>query len=386
MHKKIFRLAQRTVQQYLEIFPVVVILGPRQCGKSTLVKMMSEGKPNFVHLDLQNISDLNKLTEPSLFFESNEDKVICLDEIQLAPELFAALRSEVDRNRRNGRFILLGSASRDLVQKTAESLAGRAGFIELTPFTNAEICQAESFSPEKFWVRGGFPDSFLAQSDESSAIWRENFLRAYLEWDIPQLGFQIPVMQLRRFLTMCAHSHAQTLNLSKLAESINLTHPTIRRYVDLLEQTFILRSLQPYEGNLKKRLVKSPKVYIRDSGILHSLLHIGSFNDLLGNPSMGASWEGFVIENIIAQRPGNRYYFYRTATGSEVDLVVECGNKIIAVECKASTAPQLSKGSWQAFDDVQPDKVAIIAPVKDSYLIKERVEVTNITLFVEQYL
>lgn len=383
MHKFIHRNIEHAVIQHLETFPAVAILGPRQCGKSTLVKKMASRFPSFLYMDLQNRDDLNKLAEPTLFFDANEQATICLDEIQLAPHLFSVLRSVIDKRRRNGRFILLGSASRDLIQKTSETLAGRIGLLDLSPFSCKEVQGVGQFSLNKFWLRGGFPDSFLAPTEDQSKIWRENYLRTYVERDIPQLGFQIPALQLMRLLQMCAHNHGQLLNASKLGGSMGLTHPTIRRYIDLLEQTFIVRTLQPYAVNVKKRLIKSPKVYIRDSGLLHRLLQINNFNDLMGNPVLGASWEGMVIENVIGNKQDWTPFFYRTATGDEVDLVLVHGQKKIVIECKASTAPQLSKGFWNAVDVIEPDKVFVIAPVESHYPIKENAVVCNLIDFLK---
>ena len=307
----IYRKLEAEIQKHLQIFPVVAILGPRQCGKSTIVRHLFSDKETGIYLDLQNQEDLNKMVDPRLFFKVNADKVICLDEIQLVPELFGTLRSVVDENIINGKFILLGSASRDLIQKSSESLAGRIGFLYLTPFLLNEVPKIDL---NTFWNRGSYPNSLLADTDEFSTIWRENYIKTYVERDIPQLGFDIPALKLRRFLTMCAHNHGQTLNLSKLAGSMDLTHPTNRRYVDILEQTFILRSLPPYELNVKKRLVKSPKIYVRDSGILHQLLLIKNMDSLFGHPIFGASWEGLVIEQILSNL-NCEAFFYRTAPG-----------------------------------------------------------------------
>lgn len=369
------RVIEVEIQKYLQIFPVVAILGPRQCGKSTIVKQLFSEKSNGVYLDLQNQEDLNKLVDPRLFFRTNSEKVVCLDEVQLIPELFGTLRSVVDENRKNGRFILLGSASRDLIQNSAESLAGRIGFLNLTPFLLNEV---PTINLNSFWNRGGYPNSILADTDEFSLIWRENYIKTYVERDIPQLGFDIPALKLRRFLTMCAHNHGQTLNLSKLASSMDLTHPTIRKYIDILEQTFLLRSLPSFELNVKKRLVKSPKIYVRDSGLLHQLLLIKNMDALFGHPIFGASWEGLVIEQILSNVKGEAY-FYRSATGDEIDLILMVNNKKIAIECKASTAPQLTKGSYRAIAVIQPDFTYIVAPIKsEMYSISENIAVGNI--------
>ena len=300
MQNLISRKIESFVNENLRTFPAVAILGPRQCGKSTLAKMLQKKPGTFLYLDLQNLDDLNKLSEPTLYFQANQDVTICLDEIQLVPELFSILRSEIDRHRRPGRFILLGSASQTLIQKTSESLAGRVGLIELSPFTMEEVGQNTDFSLNKLWLRGGFPDSYLASSDQRSVLWRENFLRTYVERDIPQLGLQIPAMQLRRLLTMCAHNQGQLFNSSKLGESLGVTYQTVRRYIDLMEQTFILRTLPPLEKNIKKRLVKSPKIYVRDSGLLHRLLQVDDFQLTDGQPCIRS----------IMGRPCNREYHF----------------------------------------------------------------------------
>ena len=363
------------LQKYLKIFPIVAILGPRQCGKSTLVKQLLTTESNAIYLDLQNLEDLNKLQDPRLFFKSNSSKTICLDEIQLVPELFSVLRSIVDEDRQNGKFILLGSASRDLVQKSSESLAGRIGYLNLTPF---QIDEIPSVNLNTFWNRGGFPDSVLAENDEFSSIWRENFLKTYVERDLPQLGFQIPSLQLRRFLMMCAHNQGQLLNLSKLGSSMDLTHPTIRKYIDIFEQTFIMRSLSPFEINVKKRMVKSPKMYVRDNGLLHQLLGIKNNEALFGHPVFGSSWEGLVIEQILSalECPA---YFFRTATGDEMDLVIELNGKLIAIECKASTAPQPTKGFYRALEILQPYHTFIVAPItSESYKLQEKISVCSL--------
>lgn len=383
MQDYIQRVLLHQLKKYLTVFPAVAILGPRQCGKSTLIKSLDQHFDGLLYLDMQKESDLNKLSEPEIFFASNADKIICLDEIQLVPKLFSVLRSAIDSNRINGKFILLGSASQELLQHTSESLAGRFGMLHLSPFLINELNYLESFNLHKFWLRGGFPNSYLADNDENSAIWLENYIRTYIERDIPQLGFQIPALQLRRLLTMCAHNQGQQLNLSKLAESLGLTHPTIRRYIDLLEQTFIVRTIPPFEINIKKRLVKSPKVFVRDSGILHQLLAIPNFNSLLGNPVFGSSWEGMVIENIIVNMPSWDYFFYLTATGDEIDLLLKKGNQVIAIECKASDAPKVTKGFYRSLEVVKPNRTYIIAPTNDTYQLQENITVIGLENFLK---
>jgi len=379
LHKYIKRRLESDVCKRLGIFPAVLILGSRQCGKSTLVKMLAGKQENFLYLDLQNLADLNKLTEPQLFFEANKEAVICLDEIQLTPHLFSVLRSEIDRDRRNGRFILLGSASQELIQKTSETLAGRIGIVELSPLSFDELMANDSQTNLSiYWNRGGYPDSFLAKNDEASTMWREDFIKTYVQRDLPQLGFQIPALQMRRFMTLTAHLSGQILNTSKLGESLGVAHTTIRRYVDLLEQTFLARILPPYETNEKKRLIKSPKIYIRDNGILHQLLQINDYNDLMSNPIFGASWEGLVVENLCSVFSDCRFSFYRSATGDELDLIIQKAGKTIAVECKASVAPQLTKGFWSAIEFVKPQKTFVVCPISGSYPIKENVFVCGL--------
>lgn len=380
LHDFVERRLNSEVYKRLEIFPAVLILGPRQCGKSTLVKMMALGRTDFVYLDLQDVADFNKLSEPHLFFEANKDMVICMDEIQLTPHLFSVLRSEIDRYRKPGRFILLGSASPELIQKTSETLAGRIGIVELTPFSIDEITRHNSDNNMQiYWNRGGYPDSLLAADDEASIMWREDFIKTYVQRDVPQLGFQIPALQLRRFMTLCAHLSGQLVNTSKIGESFGVAHTTVRRYIDLLEQTFLLRTLAPYESSEKKRLIKSPKLFIRDNGILHQLLQIKNYNDLLGHPVFGASWEGLVIENICSIFQGSaRFSFYRSASGDELDLIVETSSKTVAIECKASVAPQVTKGFWQAIDFVKPQQTFIVAPIKGQYPVRENVMVCGL--------
>jgi len=377
MHDYIHRDIEDFIQLNLQTFPAIILLGTRQCGKSTLIKKISTEFESFLYLDLQNYQDLNKLTDINLFIKSNEDITICLDEVQMLPELFSFLRSEIDNNRRNGRFILLGSASQQIIQKSSESLAGRVGLIHLTPFTFYELNPDATFNLQKHWFRGGYPDSYLAESDIISNLWRANYIRTYIERDIPQLGIQIPALQLRRLLTMLCHIQGQIINLSKLGESLGSSHTTIRKYIDLLEQTFVIRTILPFEPNIKKRLVKSPKVFVRDSGLLHQLLTISDFNQLLGNPVLGSSWEGYVIENITSKLVDYTPFFYRTASGDEMDLVLIKGDERIAIECKVSSAPKLSKGFWNAIDAIQPTKTFVVVPIETCYELKKDIWVTG---------
>jgi predicted AAA+ superfamily ATPase len=330
-------------------------------------------------LDLERPSDLAKLTEPELFLEPLANRLVVLDEVQLRPDLFPVLRALVDAQRTLGRFLILGSAAPALIQRSSETLAGRIEFLELAPLNLAEVAVKEA-SPnvaQTLWSRGGFPDSYLARSDAASMRWREAFVRSYLERDIPQLGIRISAATLRRFWLMLAHYHGQLWNASTLAGSLGVSAPSVRHYLDILESTFMVRVLQPYSANLGKRLVKSPKVYLRDSGLLHALLNLPDHYALLGHPVLGASWEGWVIEQILAQAPdGTRPYFYRTASGNELDLLLELpGGALRAVEIKHSAAPKVGKGFNEALDALKLDTGFVIAQVDAPYPLSQRAQV-----------
>lgn len=373
------RSAKNKVEKLLQVFPAVVILGSRQCGKSTLVKMISSDRNDVLYVDLQSRQQQMRLADPMLFFEHNADKLICLDEIQLLPDLFSYLRSEIDRDRRPGRFILLGSASRNLLQHTTESLAGRVGLIDLTPFLLPEVALYSNFDLSSYWLRGGYPDSYLAIDDEASALWRENYIRTYIERDIPQLGFAIAAPKMLRLLTMLCHEHGGMINYSKLASAMDLTSPTIRHYVDVLEETYIVRVLQPWFKNIRKRLVKTPRVYIRDTGLLHQVLGIEDYNQLLGHPIMGFSWEGMVVENVCSIVRGAVCSFYRSSDGTEeMDLVVEWPNRRVAIECKSSTEPQLTDGFHKALQTLDIHEAYVVCPIDDIFPIREDIQVCGL--------
>ncbi len=369
------RLVTETINTRLQNMPAVAILGPRQCGKTTLTRFIIKARDDTVYLDLERKSDLNKLRDPEAFFSLNENKLICLDEIQRVPELFSDIRSKIDRDQRNGQFLILGSASPKLIRQTSETLAGRISYLELTPFCEPEIAPKNTRAMRTLWLRGGFPRSYLARDDQTSFDWRQDFIRTFLERDVPQLGFKIPAAKLERFWQMCAHVHGQLLNRSNIGKSLGVSHHTIDTYIGILEDVYLARTLRPYHATLKKRLVKTPKLYLRDTGLLHALLDIRSHNSLLGHPGYGVSWEGFAIENILAANPGWRPYFYRSASGAEIDLLLEKGTRKIALEIKASTAPTVSRGFWNALDDLQIDKAFIIAPVGENYPYKNGVDV-----------
>ena len=375
MHGYLPRLAESALDRALGRSPAVAILGPRQCGKSTLAREFLKGKKAVV-LDLQDRVDRNKLTEPELFFERHRRELICLDEIQLLPEFFATLRSEIDRDRRPGRFLILGSASRDLIRQSSESLAGRLAYLDLTPFLFSEVEQVVDW--QSLWLRGGFPDSLLARNEQDSFDWRQDFMQTFLERDIPALGMAIPMPVMERLWRLLAHYHGQTTNYSKLAGAMDLSVPTLKKYLAVLEQTYMIRLLPPCETNLKKRLTRSPKLYIRDSGILHALLEVEDFDYLLGHPQAGPSWEGFALENIAAALPRWRPSFIRTSNGAEIDLIMERGERKAVFECKLSKAPKPSRGFFELVDDLQPESAWVIAPVDEPYEYQRGIEVANL--------
>ncbi len=372
MHGYVSRAAETEIIQSLARSPAVAILGPRQCGKSTLAKALLQEFPA-VYLDLQDRVVRNKLTEPELFFDRYRDKLICLDEIQLLPEFFQVLRSEIDRDRRPGRFLILGSASRDLIRQSTESLAGRIAYLDLTPFLLHELAGVSVW--QDHWLRGGFPESVLAVDDHDSFAWRLDFIRTFMERDIPGLGLNIPVPVIERLWRLLAHYHSQTVNYNKFATAADLSIPTLKKYLAVLEQTYMVRLLPPAETNLKKRLIKSPKIYLRDSGILHGLLDVEGYDSLLANPAAGPSWEGFVLENLIAAHPRWRSSFVRTSNGAEIDLLLERSGRRHLFECKLSKAPKPSRGFHELVEDIQPESAWVVAPVDEMYEIRKNIMV-----------
>jgi len=365
MHGYFSRDAGATLAKALARAPAALLLGPRQCGKSTLARQLLAQRGDAVILDLQDRADRARLQEPELFFEAHRHQLVCLDEIQLLPEFFSLLRAEIDRDRRPGRFLLLGSASGPLLRQSQESLAGRIAQVELTPLLLKEVAQAISW--QQLWLRGGFPESLLAAVDEDSLDWREDFIRTFLGRDIASLELGLPLPLMERLWRLLAHSQGQTLNASRLAGLLDLRSTRLKQLLAVLEQTFMLRLLPPLKANLSKRLVRSPKLYLRDSGLLHNLLGIETYDDLLAHPQAGESWEGFVIEQLIAAHPRWRPYFLRTGNGAELDLVLERGQRWRVFEIKLSKAPRVSRGFHELVGQLQPERAELIAPVDQAF-------------------
>ena len=356
------RQHRKLIEEALDSQAGVVLLGPRQVGKTTLAQDIAEAR-DAVYLDLERSADRQILEEPDLYLDEQLGRLVVIDEVQFLPDLFRVLRGQIDRRRRKGfrtgQFLLLGSASRELLQQSAESLAGRVSYHELTPFT---LLETGSEHLSRLWLRGGFPDSFLAKDDRSSLRWREDFIRTYLERDIPSFGLRIPAETLRRFWTMLAHSQGGLLNISTHASGLGVSSTTVSRYLDLLVDLMLVRRLQPWHSNAGKRLVKSPKIFIRDAGLLHALLGIGSLEALLGHPVVGGSWEGYCIENLISVAPrGTEASFYRSVAGAEIDLVLKLpGGEIWALEIKRTTTPKVSRGFHTAAEEVGAEKRLLV--------------------------
>jgi predicted AAA+ superfamily ATPase len=374
------RLQDPLLRRRLEQFPAVALLGPRQVGKTTLALQLAATTPS-LYLDLEASADLARVSEPSLFLQRHAEKLVILDEVQRLPGLFAELRGLIDAGRRqgqaNGRFLLLGSASVELIRQSSESLAGRIAFLELGGLHALEL-GADAL--DKLWIRGGFPGSTLAATDGDSAEWRRQFIRTYLERDIPQLGPRVPAETLRRFWTMLAHGQGSLLNAAELGRSLGVDGKTVGRYLDLLVDLLLVRRLPPLLANVGKRLVRSPKVLVRDSGLVHTLLGLGDADAVLGHPVAGASWEGFVIETLLAVAPqGCQGWFYRTAAGAEIDLVLEWSpQRRWAIEVKRSLSPRLGKGFHQARADLQPERTFVVTPSATGYPLADGVEVMGL--------
>jgi predicted AAA+ superfamily ATPase len=371
----------------LSFFPVVAIIGPRQVGKTTLAKMiMSDLDKPTLYLDLERQSDLFKLNDPELFFLQHPEKLIIIDEVQNKMELYPLLRALVDQVGKPGQFLLLGSASPELIRHSSESLAGRIAYHQLYPIDLTEISGNDT--QNDLWVKGGFPDVLYAKNHDHANRWMENFISTYLNRDLVQLGLSASPKTIRNLWSMMAHLNGNLLNATALGNSLGVTTPTIKRYVDFLEEAFLLKSLHPFSWNMKKRLVKTSKVYLTDTGVLHHLLGVNDLNDLSGNPILGSSWESFVINQILTIKKNQiDLWFYRTHQGTEIDLVFTRGLTVIATaEIKYTNSPHLTKGNFQAIEDLNAHVNFVITPSSDDYLFKERIRVCSLKAFIFNYL
>ena len=385
------RRIENSIKKALKRSPSVALIGPRQVGKTTIALNISESVPA-IYLDLENRLDLQRARDITAFHAENSDKLIILDEVQHMPEVFAPLRGIIDKERRKGnkagQFLFLGSASIDLLQQFSESLAGRIAYLELHGIDILEYADQRQDKINTLWLRGGFPESLLAKSDADSLDWRRDFIKTYLERDIPQLGPRIPALTLERFWTMLAHNQGTIINASQLARNLEVSGVTVGRYLDLMADLLLVRRLQPWTVNVGKRLVRAPKVYVRDSGITHSLLNISNYNHLLGHPVVGGSWEGFVIENMMSVAlSGVLPFYYRTSGGAEIDLILEfSGKEKWAIEIKRSSAPSLSKGFHIACEDIKADKRYVIYSGKEKFSLGEGITAISLPDLMEKLL
>lgn len=382
------RNIERKARTYSEIFPVLAILGPRQCGKTTFVKyFLQKYIEDYIYLDLEKTTDYDKLDNPQFYFLQNNEKCIVIDEIQRKPDLFPIIRSIVDENKAACKFIILGSASPELIKQSSETLAGRIGYIELAPFSYSEI--KNNFNLEKHHFAGGFPLAYLAKDIKVSNIWLDNFIRTYIERDLPMLGLKANPHIVRRLWEMLAWQTGNLINYNTLAKALSVSNNTIAGYIDFLENSYIVYRLQPYFFNIKKRLVKTPKIYISDTGLLHRLLKITDFEQLLGHPVVGNSWENFVMNQIKYQKPDDcEMYFYRTHAGAELDLLLIKGLKpLMSVEIKLSDNVKISKGFLSSIETLKTSKNYIIIPfLKEDYKVRSNITVCGFDVFLNKYL
>jgi len=382
------RILEKRLRQLMRQFPAVCVLGPRQVGKTTLVKQLALTQKKPVHyLDLERPTDRLKLQDPESYLAQHSEKCVIIDEVQFMPALFEVLRPLIDDNRVAGRFLLTGSASPELIKGVSESLAGRIAYLELSPLTLLELGSKPMI--EKHWLRGGFPSSYLAKRADGAKQWLDFFIKSYLERDlnlIYNINFTRSTMQ--KMWTMIAHFHGNILQAENFARSLGVTGPTAARYFDFLEGAFIIHRLPAYAHNSKKRLIKSPKLYLRDAGVLHRLLHVNDVEELKSNVIVGNSWEGYVIEQIYNSKPEHlRMYYYRTHDGAETDVVLEKGNKIMAcIEIKFSNAPVLSKGFYNSLQDLKCTAGFVITPSSENYVNGQGVRICSLFDFLKKYL
>lgn len=383
----ILRSIEKAVLEGLDYLPVVAILGPRQVGKTTLVKgLMDKLEKPSIYLDLEYFADLAKLrAAPDLYFQEHQNEVVILDEIQRMPELFPLLRAMIDQNRQPGRFILLGSASPELLRQSSESLAGRIIYIEMQPLHYQEINHRIPY--QQHWLRGGFPDALLAPNEKATDLWFRGFVQTYIERDLPNLGLSASPQVMRNMLRMLTNVQGGMLNYTDLSDSLNLSQPTVKTYIDFLESAFLVRRLKPYFANLGKRLVKSPKLFFRDTGILHHLMGIQDMDGLQGNIGLGNSWEGYVIQQIIANLKSDvEPYFYRTKDKAELDLILVQNTEVkVTVEIKYGNSPNISKGNTLAIRDLSAKLNLVVTPQADDYWHHANLRVCNIST-IWQYL
>jgi len=381
------RLAEKVILEDIKQFPVVGIIGPRQVGKTTLARIiMNKLEQRTIYLDLELQEDIAKLENAEIYFEDHKDECVILDEIQTMPELFPILRGMIDKYRRPGRFVILGSASPSLIRKSSDSLAGRISYIRLSPLNLMEL--GNKWELRKHWFFGGFPEPYLSKDDSFSRKWIRSFVQSYTDRDLPLLGLPSSPSVTRRFLTMLANYQGGIWNASNFAKSMGLSYPTLNRYLNLLKEAFLVTRLQPFSHNIKKRLVKSPKVYIRDSGILHLLASISDFEQLQGNVLIGNSWEGYVLEQIRQLlSPDIDLYFYRTHNGAECDLVLVKGfTPVSAIEIKYTVAPKMTKGYSIAIEDLGTRENYIVTPYSEAFSKTENVKVCSLVDYLTKYL
>jgi predicted AAA+ superfamily ATPase len=358
--------------------PITALLGPRQCGKTTIARSIAADLAS-TYFDLEDSEILARLENPKLALEHLTD-VIIIDEIQRMPSLFPILRVLADRQNTPAKFLLLGSASPELIKHSSETLAGRIEFIEMSPFNLAEVGNT---AWRQLWTRGGMPRSFLAENEDNSVVWRENFIRTFLERDIPALGLKLPPVQLRKFWTMIAHYHGQTWNASEIGRSLGLSDHAVKRYLDLLTETFLVRQLSPWFANIKKRQVKSPKIYIRDTGLLHTLLRLHTENDVTHHPKCGASWEGFAVEQVLQFTHAREAYYWATHTGAELDLIVHAGSRRYAFEFKYTDAPGTTRSMQIALETLAPDHLFVVYPGKNTFPLDEQITAVGMEILSE---